>query len=352
MNVEMDFWKVSRLIADLDAQERTLRNDCSELDSVCSEISRKQALRQLTGAQLSNIVSSAKSNCDTLRALYEAAGSAFQEYYSCEQILAGYGKPQIVKASTAADNRTADEKKGIDVSWRDLLPFLGAFGVDGAIINSYISITDDPKNIGKSGAKLVDTLAGVVGKAAEGKTIDLFGMEAINKVGFKENLVAKLEGYKINNPSKTTVASKNASNVGAVAKWAGVAITGMLSFAENVEEFNADFSNPRLYVETVSETVVDTGLGLLVGAGVAALAGATAPVWAVGVVSSGVILGANLLSEALFYKDVGEFVTDSAIKLAKAAGECVEGAAKAVGKAVKGTAKKAKAAWKKIKSIF
>lgn len=233
----------------------------------------------------------------------------------------------------------------------DLIKIIGGFGFAGSTISLAAGLAYNPsvENIGKTAVNGIGLLAKTAKTISQGKTVNMFGLSStVDAIGFSENLLQSLESYKYNssyNSANVTGTAKTWQNVGVIAKWGGVALTTVGNFAENVEEYEGEFSNPKMYVETIGETSVDVGLGILVGAGVAAIAGATAPVWAVGVVTTGAVMGINWASEQLFNADLGEVITDTAISM-------VEQRVERVGNAVKTTAKAISTGWKKIISIF
>lgn len=238
-----------------------------------------------------------------------------------------------------------------NVDGGDLIKIIGGFGFAGSTVSLASSLIYDPstENIGKTVVSGIGLFAKTAKTISQGKTVDMLALSStVDAIGFSENLSQSLESYKYNstyNSANMTGAAKTWQNVGVIAKWGGIALTTVGNFAENVEEYEGEFSNPKMYAETIGETAVDVGLGILVGAGVATLAGATAPVWAVGVVTTGAVMAVNWASEQLFDADLGEVITDTAITL-------VEQGAKKVGNAVKTTAKAISAGWKKIISIF
>lgn len=103
----------------------------------------------------------------------------------------------------------------------------------------------------------------------------------------------------------------------AVASWAGVLLSGASNYILNREEqkaSNGTMSDARVWEETVTETVVDTGLSLasqiVVGAAVSALLPAAAPgvlvVALTGLVSAGIGAGVK----AITGKSVTEWLSD------------------------------------------
>ena len=117
------------------------------------------------------------------------------------------------------------------------------------------------------------------------------------------------------------------------AKWAGVAFSALANLSENIEEYGWDFSNVRLYAETIGQTAVDVGLGAAatagIGAGVAAL-GITAPAWAIAAAGVVVVAGANWGVEALTGKNLTEHISDFAIDAAETISDLAVEAADAV----------------------
>ena len=228
------------------------------------------------------------------------------------------------------------------VKWAPLLEIVSQFGVYGGIVATVGSVGQkDSISVGEGLLSLLGDGAKLIGKMQGKKaTINPFGFgETVDAIGFAENVAAKLDGYIINssyNANNLSMAQKTANNVSAYAKWGGVALNAIGNFFSNADEFRYDMSNPRLYAEAVGETAVSITSGILVGAAVAALAGATAPVWAVGVVSAGVTVvmdwGVKSITGAFGEeKGLAEFVSDTVIDSAIAVGKVADSIGKAVG---------------------
>ena len=303
-------------------------------------------------ADIRRIILSAQNNNFSILQLCDAYEKAMQKYNLCENKLLGFSQSAIDVDSTKEVKEISGD---VGIKWGNLISILGQFGTVGGLASSLFSVADNKENVGKSVSKIVDSGAKTLGRIADGKKIDIWGTSTVDAIGFRENLAKSLDGYKINssyNSNNMSVAAKNAHNVSAVAKWSGIAISGMLNLVDNMEEYEYDLSNPRIYAETVGETAADFALGLFVGAGVATLAGAAAPVWAVGVVGAGVTMGLNWVSEQLTGKDVSELVSDTALYVVEATGTVVKKAVEGVGDAIKATADCISAGWKKITSLF
>jgi len=263
-------------------------------------------------------------------------------------------------ASLASEPLITDENMAPKPNFGPLWKVLGQFGVAGKSFGAIGKLTGDPISQGKGILDFIGAGAKIVPKIADGKLIDTFGLKAtVDAIGFRENLAQQLDGYVYNSSANSlsmSATAKTFRNVGTIVKWGGIALSCIGNFSANLDEYNGDFSNPRLYAETVAETAIDTGLGILATAGVATLAGASAPVWAVGVVSTGAILGLDWVSKQLFDVKASEVISDGLLNAAEAVGKTVKKAGKAigksVGKAVKATRKYISAGWKKIKGWF
>ena len=256
---------------------------------------------------------------------------------------------------TKAAETLKETDSASSVNWGPILSVLGQFGIIGGIASTTGSAAqNDSVAIGKGllgvlgeGAKLVGKM---IGKTS---TVSPFGLgKTVDAIGFAENLAMKLDGYIINNSynaNNLSAAQKTANNIGAYAKWGGVALTAVGSFVSNIKEFDSDIKNPRLWAETAGETAVSVGSGILIGAGVAAIAGATAPAWAVGVVAVGTSLAVDWGVKqvtGLFGEEKGlsELVSDTVIDSVVAVGKVAKSVGKAVGDGVS-KAGKAIASW-------
>lgn len=133
---------------------------------------------------------------------------------------------------------------------------------------------------------------------------------------------------------------KGANGVGnAVASWGSVALSGVLNWFDNKGEqadSNGQMSDERVVAETITETVVDTvltnGAGIVVGAAVTTVIGTTAAPGLVVVAAGGLIVaGVNAGVEALTGQTVTEWVSDSIIDFGESVGDCVGDAVNAVG---------------------
>jgi len=158
---------------------------------------------------------------------------------------------------------------------------------------------------------------------------------------FCASLSKQLSGYSFKNAS--TVGDK--IKVGT--KWTGT----MLSFAgnaiDNYEEFGT-VNSGRFWAESVTETAVDVGLGMLATAGTTVLLGASAPAVVVCGVAVGVNWLADRVSEAVTGKEFTELVSDTILdfgeKVVDVGGKVVQG----ITDTVSGWGESICAGWKKV----
>lgn len=132
--------------------------------------------------------------------------------------------------------------------------------------------------------------------------------------------------------------SNTAKGAKAVAKWAGVAVTGIFNGVENYEEYQSgQISSGRAVAETVIETSVDVAVGTAATAVAAGIVGAIAgtamtPVILVGAAAAGIVVGANWIVEKISGKDIGEHAADFFCDIGEGAAGLIGGAGKAIAK--------------------
>lgn len=237
--------------------------------------------------------------------------------------------------------------------WKDtwnLAKEAGLVGLTLGTIGSYLtggkSQFEDPikggLGVAKDIAKLVGSVAKIVPKAGESfdwKT--LFGIQAgitdKTPTNFFEAIGEGLGKYDMGNA--TAVSDKIA--VGA--KWAGSLLTVATSAYENfTDESNETFG--RKIAETVGESVVKIGEGVLVSAavtaGLAAVGAVGAPAVVVGGITVGVTWAIDKGFEYFTGKNTAEFISDTiidgSINFVKDVGETIGGAVSSVGKTISG----------------
>ena len=230
-------------------------------------------------------------------------------------------------------------------SWKDTWSVIGSFGIIGSgigVIGELITGGKSAKkylNAGKNLSKFV----GNVAKAASEPSFDwrtLIGFNKVIKPDTPKTLFGalgkELDKYNMGNATKVS------DKIAVGAKWAGSILTVATTAYDNFTD--AGNSTGRAIAETIGESAVKIGGGILISAGVTAVlaaAGAVgAPAVVVGGITVGVTWGINRLSEAVTGKNAAEFISDTVIDGSIAVG-------KAVGKAVSSAGKKISGWWNK-----
>lgn len=175
------------------------------------------------------------------------------------------------------------------------------------------------------------------------------GLKPLGRVSIAKNPLTRFKNNLTNKTSPFSAQIKNvvkdfkgANGVGrAVASWANVAVTGVTNWFANKEEqaaSNGKMSDARVIAETITETVVDTalvyGAGIVAGAAVSALLPVAAPGIVVVAASGALVAGINAGIKALTGKPVTEWVSDGILDTGKAIGKGVSNMAKKASKAV------------------
>ncbi|MGN0555262.1 MAG: WXG100 family type VII secretion target [Candidatus Fimenecus sp.] len=293
-------------------------------------------------------VSKASENLVTMLAQSaEAARSASESFTTVDAQLAKYvggNSPSSDKGQTNVVNQKKEKDSTQKDKWyTKLFDFFGSFGIIGVTTEFILNGTvgEDEMTTGKSLLDLIGNIAQTGAKIFDGKEIQLLGLQStVDAIGFRENLAMQFEKFKINssyNSVNLTGAEKAANNIAAAAKWGGVALTGVSKFIGNYDEYNGDYKNWRMYLETIGETVVSVGTGVLATAAVGAVLGAGASAVVVGTIGTGVVMVANWAVEKISGKNISELVSDTVI-------DAVQDGVKAIGNGIK-SAGKAIASW-------
>lgn len=275
--------------------------------------------------------------------------------------ISGLGYAGIGAAAFAVAEKTKQSNKKAKVnekttgdfslwSWKDTWKLVGSGGIIGSIISAVggaitggVSVSNG-LNTTKGVAKIIENIAKAVPKTSNAsfdwKT--LFGFNsAITKdtpKSFSKAFGESVDKLKFGNAK--TVSDK----VAVGAKWAGYGLTAITTVYDNFTDTSENNSTGRKIAESIGETAVKIGEGLLIGAGVTAAfaaAGAVgAPAVVVGAVTVGVTWAIDKVCEAITGKDVAEFVSDTVLDTGKKAVHAVGNAAKKVSGAVSGWWKK------------
>ena len=251
--------------------------------------------------------------------------------------------------SKQANKKEKVEKKSSLWSWSDTWKLAESAGIVGTLastiggaITGGVSVKSGLK-FAKSTAKVVEKISKAVPKS--GASFDwkkLFGLEAVITSETPKSLWGALgnEVQKLNFGSAKTVSDKIA--VGA--KWAGHALTAITTTYENFTDTKENNSTGRKIAESIGETAVKIGEGILIGAGVTAAFAAAgvvgAPAVVVGAVTVGVTWAVDKVCEAISGKNVAELVSDTVL-------DTGEKVIKGIGKGAKAVKDKVTGWWKK-----
>lgn len=242
--------------------------------------------------------------------------------------------------------------------WKNILSGAGYIGTIYNLVDD-IKKGNTWKDFAKAGVSTYQFLSGAaktynnykkIGNAVGTKTAlawwakSITGLKPLGRASSAKNPFTRFANNLTNKTSPFNAQLKNvvgnftgANGVGkAVASWGTVAVNGVLNWFGNKEEqanSNGTMSDGRVVAETITETVVDTaltyGTGIVVGAAVTAALGTVAAPGVVVVAASGaVVAGLNAGVKALTGKTTTEWVSDTILDTGESIGRAVSNAAK------------------------
>ena len=247
-----------------------------------------------------------------------------------------------------------------EFGWKEVLS--GA-GYIGTIYNLITGIKDGKTwaDLGKSGKETYDFISGAIktyknykkiGNAVGTKTAmtwwakNITGIKSLGRASAAKNPITRFKNNLTNKTSpfnaqiKNTLKDFNGGNgIGkAIASWGAVALTGVTNAFSNIDEqkeSNGTMSTGRVVAETISETIIDTALtygsGVVVGAAVTAALGTVAAPGVLVVAASGAIVaGVNAGVKALTGKTTTEWLSDTILDAGEAIGKKVGNAVRNV----------------------
>lgn len=248
--------------------------------------------------------------------------------------------------------------------WKEILSGAGYIGTIYNLIND-IRDGKSWRDLAKTGVDTYRFLSGAaktynnykkIGNAVGTKTAmawwakNITGLKPLGRASTAKNPFTRFANNLTNKTSPFNVQFKNivnnfkgANGVGkAVASWGTVAVNGVLNWFSNKDEqanSNGTMSDGRVIAETITETVVDTaltyGTGIVVGAAVTAALGTVAAPGIVVVAASGaVVAGLNAGVKALTGKTTTEWISDTILDTGEAIGSAVSNAAKNVSESI------------------
>lgn len=248
--------------------------------------------------------------------------------------------------------------------WKEILSGAGYIGTIYNLIND-IRDVKSWRDLAKTGVDTYRFLSGAaktynnykkIGNAVGTKTAmawwakNITGLKQLGRASTAKNPFTRFANNLTNKTSPFNAQFKNivnnfkgANGVGkAVASWGTVAVNGVLNWFSNKDEqanSNGTMSDGRVIAETITETVVDTaltyGTGIVVGAAVTAALGTVAAPGIVVVAASGaVVAGLNAGVKALTGKTTTEWISDTILDTGEAIGSAVSNAAKNVSESI------------------
>lgn len=248
--------------------------------------------------------------------------------------------------------------------WKEILSGAGYIGTIYNLIND-IRDGKSWRDLAKTGVDTYRFLSGAaktynnykkIGNAVGTKTAmawwakNITGLKPLGRASTAKNPFTRFANNLTNKTSPFNAQFKNivnnfkgANGVGkAVAPWGTVAVNGVLNWFSNKDEqanSNGTMSDGRVIAETITETVVDTaltyGTGIVVGAAVTAALGTVAAPGIVVVAASGaVVAGLNAGVKALTGKTTTEWISDTILDTGEAIGSAVSNAAKNVSESI------------------
>lgn len=248
--------------------------------------------------------------------------------------------------------------------WKEILSGAGYIGTIYNLIND-IRDGKSWRDLAKTGVDTYRFLSGAaktynnykkIGNTVGTKTAmawwakNITGLKPLGRASTAKNPFTRFANNLTNKTSPFNAQFKNivnnfkgANGVGkAVASWGTVAVNGVLNWFSNKDEqanSNGTMSDGRVIAETITETVVDTaltyGTGIVVGAAVTAALGTVAAPGIVVVAASGaVVAGLNAGVKALTGKTTTEWISDTILDTGEAIGSAVSNAAKNVSESI------------------
>lgn len=308
-----------------------LNNLAREIESVQRILSFNVKSRAKIDSQLSSLIRVTQKNSEHMTSLSNVLSNAVGTYSAAEKKIAqnanevvstSHQKGNSSSTSNSVSNNNAKDNGDWDVSkiWKKFLSLFGSFGAVGGIPSLINAIFENnPIDIGKGLLKLVGPGAKaaykITGKSDVKWSEILFGTGKTVEKGFSANWAKQIEGFKFFS-SKTegmTASEISSHNIGALAKWGGVALTALGSFVGNAKEYNYNFSNADMYVETVAETGFSVLSTMGVTAAIATALPVTAPAWFAALGGAFVVSGVDLMVEHFTGQDLKEWVADGAV---------------------------------------
>lgn len=356
MQFTVNSQKLSGNVSELDAVSSSVYRVCSELGNIRVQQGIGGAAAAEVNRSLQGLGRSAEMHAVSIGKYAECLSTAVQRYQNAEQRIcggaasnpAGDNSGTSTVSATEKSNNETETNKGSSEWKKALAKGVGAFGIAGTVASTVLSIQDtgDPVKKMLTAAKGATKVVSQVADATEnGEWLRrIVGAQRVagstTVKGFGANLAKEIGKYNFKNATST------AGKVKVVAKWGGAVLTALTKGYENFTDPENSFW--RAALETVGETAVSIGKGMLITAGVAAVCAAigfTGPAIVVAGIGVGVSLGVDFIFKSITGKDFDECVSDFVLDLPKNISRTVGDWAKKTGNAVSAAKKKISGWW-------
>ena len=371
MNFEIDIRKASSIVMELEKERKSLESCYYQVLSVSRGNAFSGSSKQKILRSLQEILKDIEDERRKLSRLEECLHQVIQIYSMHEEKIAKCENGMDVRwdngqAGTGKEERIEEIINNFKDSFTDEFGWkevLSGAGYIGTIYNLITGIKDGRTwaDLGKSGKETYDFISGAIktyknykkiGNAVGTKTAmtwwakNITGIKSLGRASAAKNPITRFKNNLTNKTSpfnaqiKNTLKDFNGGNgIGkAIASWGAVALTGVTNAFSNIDEqkeSNGTMSTGRVVAETISETIIDTALtygsGVVVGAAVTAALGTVAAPGVLVVAASGAIVaGVNAGVKALTGKTTTEWLSDSILDAGEAIGKKVGNAVRNV----------------------
>lgn len=314
------------------------------------------------------IISKIKQICKGIEAFNDKCGNIYDD---AKNNIKGLKYALNKKSSTDNSSFWGELKK--NYGWDELLDGSNYIKTIYGFFKSFKSAATW-QDYAKTGVKVYEFLTGaartyknykLIGNAVGSGTArtwwvkNIIGWKPLGRASSAKNVISRFKNNFTNKTSQFNAQFKNvvgnftgANGVGtAIASWGTVLISGIVNYSNNRKEqaeSGGTMSDGRVIAETITETVVDTaltyGAGIVAGAAVTTVLGTVAAPGVVVVALSGLLVaGVNAAVKATTGKSTTEWVSDTILDtgsyVAKKVGDAASYVKKKVGNAVSNATK-------------
>ncbi len=332
--------------------QSTAKGVQDSINSMRYQIDGQILNRNNISARLTAVSSQVERIASRINSVKTVAENGANSYYRTEQLVVSW-KDSVsdnhIQIDSQVSGKVIQNNNPFEWNWKDTLKIISSAGIGGSIISTIGGLLTGGKpaekiiNTGKNLSKVVENIAKAIPKSSE-TSFDwktLFGFQkaitADTPKTFFGALGKSVDGLKFGNAKTVT------DKIAVGAKWAGYAFTAATTIYDNFTDTEENNSFGRKVAESVGETTVKIGEGLLIGAAVTSTLAACsvgAPVVVVGAITVGVTWAIDSVCEAITGKDAAELISDAVLDTGKKVVEGVGKAAKKVKEGITGWWKK------------